>query len=354
MSVGHLVALLVWCVVAVSCGVAPQSPDVVAEVADTVRSERRIRLLFAGDVMAHLPQVAKAKTVDGYDFGPSMRYVAPLFKQADLAVVNLETTLADTLPYSGYPLFRTPAHLAEALSEAGVDVVMLANNHCLDAGWSGVKSTREILSRNGLLYTGVALDSLQYEAQTPLIVERNGCKIAFLNYTYSTNGNRTERNEVVGRIDTVAMARDLKRASEADLRVVYLHWGDEYSRVPSIAQRRVAAFLRRSGAEIVVGSHPHVVQRTECDSCGILLYSLGNFVSNQRWRYSDGGIVAEVDVVLRDEGRDYALNVEPVWVRKSDYAVLPKSVADTLAMSAEETVAYNLFIADTEALICGE
>lgn len=354
MRVGRIVALLAWCTVAVSCGVAPQSSSKAEVVADTICSERRVRLLFVGDVMAHLPQVVKAKRGDGYDFGASMQYVAPLFNQADLVVVNLETTLSDTPPYSGYPLFRTPAQLAEALAESGVDVVMLANNHCFDAGRRGVESTREILSRNGLLYTGVAPDSVRYGQQTPLFVERNGCKIAFLNYTYSTNGNRAEENEVVGMIDTVAITRDLKRASEADLRVVYLHWGDEYSRIPNGAQRRVSAFLRRNGVEVVVGSHPHVVQRAECDSCGVVLYSLGNFVSNQRWRYSDGGIMAEVEVALRDAGRAYSLKIEPVWVRKSDYAVLPKSVADTLSMSAEEVESYNLFMADTEALIGGE
>jgi poly-gamma-glutamate synthesis protein (capsule biosynthesis protein) len=137
--------------------------------------------------------------------------------------------------------------------------------------------------------------------------------------------------------------------------VAVVHWGLEYERKPNAEQRRLEQFMRRKGVDIIIGSHPHVVQPYVCDSVqGVTLYSLGNFVSNQRWRYSDGGIVAEVEVVLRDEGRDYALNVEPVWVRKSDYAVLPKSVADTLAMSAEETMAYNLFIADTEALICGE
>jgi poly-gamma-glutamate synthesis protein (capsule biosynthesis protein) len=147
------------------------------------------------------------------------------------------------------------------------------------------------------------------------------------------------------------MARDLKRASEADLRVVYLHWGDEYSRVPSIAQRRVAAFLRRSGAEIVVGSHPHVVQRTECDSCGLLLYSLGNFVSNQSDRYADGGIIAEVDIVEVESGEfEYFLNVVPVWVHRPDYAVLPVCVGDTLKMSEQQRVSYSRFMSDTQTL----
>lgn len=347
---------LIICVVVVAvacdglCGIWCAEPSTI-EVVEPMREER-LRLVFAGDVMAHMPQVARAKRGDGYDFSATMRYVRPIFEQADLAVVNLETTLSDVAPYSGYPAFRTPAQLATALAEAGVDVVMTANNHSLDAGHQGVEATTRILSRSGLLHTGIATDSVEYRRQTPLIVERNGRRIALMNYTYGTNGNVARGGEVVGLIDTVAMDSDLQRAADADLRVAYLHWGEEYSRRANRAQKEVVAFLQRRGVEIVVGSHPHVVQPAERSDRGIVLYSLGNFVSNQRTRYSDGGIVAEVDVVWRNGVRDYWLNIVPVWVKKPDYIVVPKSVGDAMEMAADERAAYREFMADCEALIC--
>ena len=144
---------------------------------------RNIRIVFVGDVMMHLPQVSKAYTGNGYDFTQTFKYVKPIFEEADLVVANLETTLAETPPYTGYPQFRSPAAVADALKEAGVNVAVTANNHTLDYGATGVRRTVEILDKHGIAHTGTFADSTDYATNNPQFIERRGVRVAILNYT---------------------------------------------------------------------------------------------------------------------------------------------------------------------------
>lgn len=147
-----------------------------------------IRLLFGGDVMQHLPQIQSARRNGGFDYRDVFAALEPRFRAADLVVVNLETTLADAEPYAGYPVFRSPAALADALHEAGVDIAVLANNHCCDGGLMGIRTTVRELERCGIRHTGVFRDSADYRRNHPLLLRRGGISIALLNYTYGTNG----------------------------------------------------------------------------------------------------------------------------------------------------------------------
>ena len=227
--------------------------------------------------MQHLPQVEAARSGEGFDYGPVFAALAPRMHSADLAVVNLETTLTRSKRYTGYPLFRSPVALADALRDAGVDVAVLANNHCCDGGAEGIRTSIEELDRCEIRHTGVFADSADYRRNHPLLLTRNGVRLALLNYTYGTNGMPVPRGMIVNRIDTVRMAADAAaaRTAGADFIVACLHWGNEYERRANAAQRSLAVFLRRHGVDVVVGSHPHVVQPWEADSAHVVLYSLG-------------------------------------------------------------------------------
>ncbi|MBQ6862027.1 MAG: CapA family protein [Alistipes sp.] len=304
-----------------------------------------ITLLFGGDVMVHTPQLSAAKTADGYDFSHSFAALKPLFEEADLTVLNLETTLAFRPPYQGYPLFRSPAELAHAMRDAGVDVVALANNHALDMGASGVRSTLAALDSVGLRHLGLYRSKHDFR---PLIVERDSIRLVLLNYTYGTNGMPLPDGMAVGRLDTTRMKADLRAASHLrpDAVVALVHWGIEYERTPNREQRRMARWLHDRGVDIIIGSHPHVVQPYEADSTRVCFYSLGNLVSNQRRRYTDGGLLARIRITKHPDGRlSYESEALPVWVNKADrYQILPLSVADTLSLGT----AYRTFRQDTE------
>lgn len=342
MAILYLVAaslLSLWCGSVSMPSVKPQFPE--------PEQSHKAEIVFIGDVMCHTSQRLKAQSVNGYDFKRSFKYVKPIFQGADLVVANLETPISDRPPYSGYPTFNSPSELAEAMADAGVDVAITANNHALDMGTEGLKATLAALDKCGMKSAGTYSGSEDYARRTPLLIERGGIKFALLAYTYGTNGIKPCNGVVVPELDTLKMAADLERCNGADCTIAFLHWGDEYAATANATQRKIADFLHRRGCQIVVGSHPHTVQQAECTKREVTIYSLGNFVSNQRFRYSDGGIMAQVEVTKDSDGCSFCLNIIPVWVRQSDYAVIPKNIGDTIALNPEEGAAYNLFMEDT-------
>lgn len=310
----------------------------------------RVQLLFGGDVMQHMPQVEAARREHGFDYSQVFEALRPRFAAADLVVVNLETTLTRTSNFAGYPCFRSPTALAGALRDAGVDVAVLANNHCCDNGAQGIQTTVEELTANGIQHTGIFRDSLEYKSNNPLYLTRRGICFALLNYTYGTNGIPTPRGVMVNRIDTAQMVSDLAQARRegAQCVAVCIHWGVEYQRQACAQQRQLAQFLRHHGADLIIGSHPHVVQPIEADSTHVVVYSLGNFVSNQRRRYCDGGMMAEIEVTQQPDGRiTYACKSIPVWVAMPGYRIIPPEVGDTMARQP----AYEQFRADLDELL---
>lgn len=312
----------------------------------------RATLLFAGDLMVHTPQLTAARTAQGYDFSPSFQWVKPLIEEVDLAVVNLETTLAAKGAYTGYPLFRSPAALAAAMRDAGFDVALLANNHCMDYGARGARETVAALDSCAIRHTGVFLSKEQRLANPYLHFEIDSLSIVLLNYTYGTNGMPVPRDMVVNRLDTVQMQADIARAHKLapDCLIVALHWGLEYERKPNREQRRMADFLHRAGVDLVVGSHPHVVQPVVQDSLGrVTIYSLGNLLSNQRKRYTDGGLMVRVELERKgDEPLEITYEPIPVWVdRANSYRLLTREAADALTSAP----AARIFFEDTAQLL---
>ena len=168
-----------------------------------------LKIIFAGDLMGHTPQHKAALKTDGsYDYTPCFRYVRDYIRSADLAILNLEVTLAGP-PYTGYPQFSSPRELAVAAKEAGFDIFTTANNHCMDRGKAGLERTLRVLDTLGIPHLGTYRDRQQRDQEHPLIVNRNGIRLALLTYTYGTNGIPAVSPNVVNLIDTADMARDL-------------------------------------------------------------------------------------------------------------------------------------------------
>ena len=320
---------------------------------------RRVRIVAAGDLMQHRPQMVAAQLRDTtkYDFTPSFTLVADRFIDADISIINLETTLSEDGPYTGYPCFCAPEELADAMADMGIDVAAMANNHCCDKGAKGIKSTLDILDKRDISRVGVYRDSVDYKNNNILYIKRRGMFFAILNYTYGTNGINVPKGMYVNLIDTVAMARDLEqvKAQKVDCVIAVMHWGNEYERNANASQIKIEKFLRRHGVNIIFGSHPHVVQPYREYANGVTLYSMGNFVSNQRTRYRDGGIIATVDVVgverwqgdsLLKKDVYYELSLMPVWVMLPKYVVVPADMGEQLDMNYDSRFRYNRFMND--------
>jgi hypothetical protein len=330
----------------------------------------RISLLFGGDVMGHDSQIASAYVAksNSYDYAPCFRFITPLTEAPDVSIANLEVTLAGP-PYKGYPAFSSPDALARQLKLSGFDALVTANNHCIDRGKKGLERTIAQLDSLGMPHTGTFVDSAARVNQTPLMIRKNGFYLALLNYTYGTNGIPVPKGSIVNHLDTARMRRDIAvaKALKPDAIIVFTHWGTEYQSLPEKRQLDLTEFCFRQGVQLVIGAHPHVIQPMEWrkEKNQFVAYSLGNFVSGQRKRYTDGGAMAYIELekvryrpdsaVTRIDKAEYFLQ----WVYRTvdaqkDYYVIPVIPTDLSGPSfikdAASAAAYKTFVEDSRLL----
>ena len=296
-------------------------------------------VVFAGDAMQHGRQIKAAQRADGsFDYTDCFTLLESDIKKADFAVVNLECPLGGA-PYQGYPLFSCPDEFAKQLQTSGFDLLLTANNHCMDSGKKGAQRTVTTLDGMGVAHIGVYQDTAQRSKRVPYVTDVNGIKMAFLTYTYGTNGLTVKEPLVVDLIDEKVMATDIKkaRAEGAEMVCVCMHWGNEYEKLPSKRQRELAEMMRSEGVDMIIGSHPHVVQPMEmnyAENAGAghaVVYSLGNFISNQNDLDSRGGAMATV-TIARYEDRPVILGVKPTLLfcqksvgKKDNYMLIPQN-----------------------------
>jgi len=330
-----------------------------------------ITLIFAGDIMQHMPQVDAAwnDALGVYIYDSCFRYITPWLSNADLAIANLETTLAGK-PYSGYPAFSSPDELVNGMLKAGIDIVGTANNHCCDRGRTGIERPVSVLDILGMMHMGTYATAEAYRKTNPMIVNTRGFRLAFLNYTYGTNGIPVPENNVVSLIEKERIQSDLKATNDSlvDMTIVFIHWGEEYQRAPNAFQKDIAAYLFANGADVIIGSHPHVIQPMEwhkADSLKkeqLVVWSLGNYVSNQRKRYTDGGTMFSIKLKkesghtsIKEAGYQLTWVHNPVEKGKKQYYILPAArfENDTILLGPQARSDLKLFLSDSKELLEG-
>ncbi len=270
-----------------------------------------MKLLFAGDIMGHDTQIAEAydSGTRTYNYDSVFHRLTPIFNEADFTIANLEVTLAGK-PYKGYPSFSSPDALAEAAQSNGIDVLVTANNHSIDRGRQGVDRTLDVLDSLDIPHTGTFRDTVERDSSNLLVLEKGTISVGILNYTYGTNEIPTTPPNVVNRIDRTIMLQDIEKSRNTDIDklIIVIHWGEEYNQYPIDDQTELAQFLFENGVDIIIGSHPHVIQQMEYQPASdtsseqIVVYSLGNFVSNQRTRPRDGGAMFELTLTKDNNG----------------------------------------------------
>jgi poly-gamma-glutamate capsule biosynthesis protein CapA/YwtB (metallophosphatase superfamily) len=305
--------------------------------------ETSLEIVAVGDIMMHLSQVKSAydEKKDRYDFSPQFSEIKDQISRADIAIGNLETTFTPGQKMTGYPKFNTPAALARDLKKTGFDLLVTANNHSLDYGEDGIIGTLDALKKNGLIAVGTGR-SWEDEMQ-PVIVERNDIKVAFLAYTCGTNGVQLPEKKpyLLKLFSKKQVAKDVAAAQRGgvDLILAYIHFGAEYERFPGTEQYKIASVLRQSGVHIVLGSHPHVIQpeNKRLSQKQYTLFSLGNFISGQRTRFTDIGLMLNLRLVKRHPAGVTTIeqvSYTPTYVKRSwkkagvDYSVVPLQQVD--------------------------
>lgn len=273
-----------------------------------------VDLLFAGDAMQHQAQLDKALEIGGgkiYDYSECFNLIAPTVSKADYAVVNLEVPLGGGPGYSGYPCFSAPDSYAVALKNAGFDMFLTANNHCLDRRDKAARRTIQYLDSLGVDHIGTYHDAPQRNRLVPFIRNIKGLKVGFLNYTYGTNGIEPREGAEISLIDRDRMAREIKatRQAGAEIIAVTIHWGIEYVLLQNRNQENIANFLIDQGVDLIIGGHPHVIQpmkvvRNNRENKDVLLvYSLGNFISNMKTADTRGGAIVNVTLGRDQNGK---------------------------------------------------
>ena len=334
----------------------PVEADVPAEPAPTL-----VRLVAVGDIIMHAPIIAAARDerTGTYDFRPVFAEIEPFLSRADLAVAVLETTLGGAgRGFTGYPRFNSPDQIAEALLWAGVDVAFTAHNHMLDQGIEGLFRTVDRLDGLGLAHVGSA--GTPDPAARVVLKEAGGIRFAFLSYTTSTNGLPVPagRSWAVNLYDRELVRGDVAAARRAGAEIVVcaLHAGVEYQRQPDQGQRDIAAAMVEAGVDVVLGSHPHVIEPVETRSytgpdgirrTAFIAYSLGNLVSNQRRRYTDCGLMVTL-TAAKEQGRPARIIRacwRPLWVHKYEsggrfrFRILPVYAPSSSPYAGDESLA---------------
>ena len=324
----------------------------------------RAELAMAGDLMVHMPIVRTSQTEDGYDFDGIFSYISSYITSADFAVVNLETTLAGSEidQYTGAPYFNSPDEIAGSAKNAGFDMLLTGNNHCYDYGTAGLKRTLEVVRAQGLESLGTFTSASDPRHK---ICSISGINVGMTCYTFAdldeggvvTINGKTADSAAEGLINAFDYD-NLSRfyteiegeiaameAGGAELIVLYIHWGEEFSPVVSDTQRTIAQSLCDLGVDVIVGSHPHVVQPLELLTSSadpthktICLYSAGSFLGNLRAEtvgmaagYSEDGALLKLTLAKYSDGsvRVSAIQVLPTWIlvqgegETRDFFILP-------------------------------
>ncbi|MGL5063783.1 MAG: CapA family protein, partial [Microcoleus sp.] len=356
MNFRHLLSVIAICSIA-GCNIenptnntqrtASQAP-IAATVPAKPKSEiTEAKLMAVGDIMMHSTQTVsgynpKQKT---YNFDGFFAPVKPILTTGDWVIGNLETPLAGEAVggYTGYPLFNAPPQLADAAKKAGFNILTTANNHALDRGETGVIKTIANLRDRKIAFAGTAAS--KPEGDRILIINKNKISLAILAYTYGTNGIPIPKGKdyLVDLINEKNIIKDIATARKkgADIIAISLHFGDEYQRQPNNQQKQLVENLLKAGADIILGSHPHVVQPYKVFKIAgkngktrkaAAIYSMGNFISGQTKPHTDLGVIFQVNIRKKFPEKTVEIvdvKTHPTWVHryplnnKLNYRVVP-------------------------------
>ncbi|MDU7140749.1 MAG: CapA family protein [Finegoldia magna] len=302
--------------------------------------KKEITITCWGDYMNHITQIRQAKATN-YDFTDSFAVIKDIVGKSDLSIVNLETTIAQNpSDMSGYPEFATHENVIKALKDTGFDVISTANNHAYDRRSKGIDHTIDTIEKYGLKRTGTFKEN---ESTNPLIVDVKGIKVGFFSYSEMLNGYEklmfnSGRDTAVNLIDMDKIKKDVDylKKNHVDVIMCYMHWGEEYSDYPNEYQKTTFKKLSDMGVDLVIGSHPHTIQKSEViennGKKSYCVYSLGNLVSDQRESYGQSygveiGVYSDIKIEkIGDKTTVKSFENKPYYVDKYTDSVTTRYV----------------------------
>ena len=309
-------------------------------------------LIMIGDALMHMPVINTYKTSKGYNFDNIFKYIGPIVKDYDLKYYNQETILGGTsLKLSGYPQFNSPQEVGDAFVKAGFNLVSLATNHTMDnysrTGGKTITNSinywkKQMEEHEDLIAAGSYTS--QEDRDAIIIKEVNGITYGFLSYTEQTNGLPVPKSYLCNVYSKDKVKKDVEKyRDKVDLLMVAMHWGEEYTNTPTSGEKEKAKYLASLGVDIIIGCHPHVMQPMTYIGDTLVIYSLGNFVSNQSGYNKQTGLMASCNIEKKTYHGKTTLTVkdataEFVFTNRNDkYVIYPYSKLNNNILSGYKT-----------------
>ena len=316
----------------------------IVEKKEEKSKDKTMSLVMVGDVLTHDSVLADAKGPDGtYDFSKMFTYIKPIIKDYDLKYVNEESIIGDpSLGYSGYPGFNAPEAIGDNLIDLGFNLIGLANNHAMDKGEKSILNSNNYWKGKNVITAGTY--SSQEERDNIPTYEKNGIKYAFLSYTTVTN-TKAPKSYLLNMYSDEIAKKDIDSIKDkVDVIIVAMHWGEEYTNTPTTEEIRIANYLSNLGVNLIIGTHPHVVQPIEYINDTLVIYSLGNFISNQ-WVLGENsgiGLLVGLDIILKDNKVNFSINKKELILSYSEqstkFKVIPFSKLSDTELKDYKTV----------------
>lgn len=328
-------------------------------VAETKDETKKMSLVAVGDCLIHGAVYMDAKTgTDTYDFSDMISLVKPMIENYDLKYYNQETIIGGkNLGVSHYPRFNSPDEIGDNMVDLGFNLVSLANNHALDKDEAGILYSNEYWKGKNVITAGTYSSS---EMRDDIkVYEQNGIKYAFLAYTTSTNGLNVPagKDYLINVYSDEQAKEDIDKIKDkVDVIIVSMHWGDEYVFEPTKSEKEIAQYLSSLGVNLIIGSHPHVIQPVGYVNDTLVIYSLGNFLSGQRPMGIDKtiGLLVGMDIVVKDDKVTFE-NIEKSLLytysttRDTNYKVYPfKDLNDSILSGYQELETKYMAIVNKE------
>jgi Putative enzyme of poly-gamma-glutamate biosynthesis (capsule formation) len=329
--------------------------------------DRKMSIVMVGDALIHGAVYLDASLGKGkYDFTKMFTDIEPIIKDYDLKYYNQESVIGSKkLGISHYPRLNSPDEIGENLVAIGFNMVSLANNHTLDKNEEGTLYSVSFWKKQEGVITAGSYDS--WESRNMIrVYEQNDIAYAFLSYTMKTNGLKAPKGKeyLVNVYDAETVKKDIEAAKEngAEVIIVAMHWGEEYSHVPNSSQKEIAQYLSELGVNLIIGSHPHVIQPIDYVNDTLVIYSLGNFISAQQvlGLPKTIGLLAGVEIVVDKDGKvsfenlNYELLYAYCTSNHKNFKVIPFSnLTDKILKDYKKVEAQYLKIVETKVSING-
>ncbi len=308
--------------------------------------KKSMSLVMVGDVLTHDSVLADAYKDGTYDFTSMFSYIKPMIKDYDLKYVNQESIIGGpSFKYSGYPTFNAPDSIGDNLIDTGFNIFGLANNHAYDKGENALLYSNKYWSGKDVITAGTYSS---FEDRDDIkVYEKNGIKYAFLAYTTSLNGFElsSDKSYLVNVYSDELVKDDINKIKDkVDVIIVAMHWGDEYTNTPTNSEKEIAQYLSELGVDIVIGTHPHVVQPIEYVGETLVIYSLGNFISNQLVLGLNPaiGLMVGVDITVDGDNTKISIKEKELLYSYSDnstkFKVIPFSEMSDYILSDYKSV----------------